>query len=145
MGLSQEELVRLCIKLARYKKENKELLNYLLFETGDEERYINSIKEEVEKEFKAINKSSLYLAKKTIRRILRLVKKYSKYSGHKETELELLIFFCQQLKETKLPIKDSKVLTNLYQRQIQTAKKALSTLHEDLQFDFKDHITSLEL
>lgn len=143
--LPQEEMVKLCIRLAGYKKENKELLTYLLFESGNEEGYINSIKNDIEEEFKSINKSTLYFAKKTIRRILRMVKKYIKYSGKKETEVELLIFYCEQLRETGIPIQDSKVLMNLYQRQLDSIKKALVTLHEDLQFDYEERIASLKL
>lgn len=143
--LPQEEMVKLCIRLAGYKKENKELLTYLLFESGNEEGYINSIKNDIEEEFKSINKSTLYFAKKTIRRILRMVKKYIKYSGKKETGVELLIFYCEQLRETGIPIQDSKVLMNLYQRQLDSIKKALVTLHEDLQFDYEERIASLKL
>lgn len=140
---SQEELTNLCLKLARYKKENKELLTYLLFEAGNEEQYIASVKNQIEEEFKSINKTNLYLAKKTIRRVLRLTKKYIKYSGKKETAVELLIFYCQKLQETKLPIKDSKVLLNLYQKQIDAIRKSVSGLHEDLQFDYEHQISSL--
>ena len=34
---SQEETMQLCLRLARFKKENKELLTYLLFESDSEE------------------------------------------------------------------------------------------------------------
>ncbi len=141
----KEELVNLCLELAKFKKENKELLNYLLFEAGNESKYIDAIKTEVKEEFKEINKTNLYLAKKTIRRILRLVKKYIKYSGNKETEVELLIFFCQQVKNTKLKIENSKVLLNLYQRQIDNIRKAQLKLHEDLQYDYEESIAKLTL
>ena len=33
---SPEELAEFCLRLARYKKENKELLTYLLFDADDE-------------------------------------------------------------------------------------------------------------
>lgn len=141
--LSQNELLDICLRLARYKKENKELLNYLLFEAGNEEKYIASIKEEVVQEFQNMNSSNLYLAKKSIRRILRILKRYIKYSENKETEVELLIFFCEELKEQNLPLQDSKVLMNLYQRQLITIKKVLKSLHEDLQFDYQERIMAL--
>lgn len=143
--LPPEELAKLCIRLAGYKKENKELLTYLIFEAVDEQAYIRSIKTDVEEEFQSINKTTLYFAKKTIRRILRMVKKYIKYSGKKETEVDLLIFFLQTLKETEIPIQDSKVLVNLYERQLITIRKAMVSLHEDLQYDYEETITSLEL
>ena len=38
------ESMELCLRLARFKKENKELLTYLLFEAQDESGYINSVK-----------------------------------------------------------------------------------------------------
>jgi len=43
-NLSPKEIRELCLRLARFKKENKELLTYLLFESGDESVYVGSIK-----------------------------------------------------------------------------------------------------
>ena len=45
---SKEELQELCLTLSKFKKENKELLTYLLFEAGDENYFIQTIKEEIE-------------------------------------------------------------------------------------------------
>ena len=42
--LEKTELMELCLKLAKFKKENKELLNYLLFEADDEAHFIETIK-----------------------------------------------------------------------------------------------------
>ena len=33
-ALSSKELVEICLRLAKYKKESKELLTYLIFEAG---------------------------------------------------------------------------------------------------------------
>lgn len=38
--LETDELVALCLRLAKYKKENKELLDYMLFEASDERGYV---------------------------------------------------------------------------------------------------------
>ena len=70
--LSQAEIIAVCMRLARYKKENKELLTYLLQEAGDEEAYIQSIKELLDSEFSQVNSSNAYQAKKTLRRIIRI-------------------------------------------------------------------------
>lgn len=78
---SQRELVELCIRVAKFKKDNKELLNYMIFEAYDEENYKNVLKSELESEFGEMNVASVYLAKKSIRRILRIVMKHIKYSG----------------------------------------------------------------
>jgi hypothetical protein len=142
--LPLEELTELCLKLARYKKENKELLNYLLFESYDEAEYVKKIKEEVSQEFEEMNTGNWYLAKKSIRRILRIIKKHIKYSGKKETEVELLIFFCKLLKNSRLKIRQNQVLLNIYQRQLNSIQKALSTLHEDLQYDYRMEMEELE-
>ena len=58
------ELIELCLRLARFKKENKELLTYLLFEADDLQTYIANVKKEIDEGFTEINISNLYFAKK---------------------------------------------------------------------------------
>ena len=137
------ELVDLCIRAAKFKRDNKELLNYLLFEAIDEENYKDVLKSEIEIEFAHLNASSVYLAKKSIRRILRIVTKHIKYSGAKQTEVELLIFFCQEMRKLKLLFYESKVLINLYNRQLQNIQNALNFLDEDLQFDYQAELEEI--
>ena len=134
---SHEELIDMCLRVAKFKKDNKELLNYLLFEAYDEENFKEVLKSEIELEFAHLNASSVYLAKKSIRRILRIVTKHIKYSGSKQTEVELLIFFCQQMRQLRLPFHESKVLINLYNRQLLNIQKAMNALDEDLRFDYQ--------
>lgn len=141
--LKSAELIALCMRLAKYKKENKELLTYLIFEANDEKSYIEGVKEEIDSAFEGMNKSNIYLAKKSIRKALRFANKYIKYSTSKQTEVEVLIHFCNTLKKSGLSYKNSIVLSNLYQHQIQRIRKALSYLHEDLQFDYKEEISSI--
>ena len=140
---SEEELVVLCLRLAKFKKENKELLTYLLYEASNEEGYIDSIKREIDEQFELLNKRSVYLAKKGIRKILRTVKKYIRYSKKKETEVELLLYFCSCMAEMSSTMRRSQVLVNLYIRQIQAIKKKVKALHEDLQFDYELEIREL--
>jgi len=142
-SLKPAELTALCMRLAKYKKENKELLTYLLFEANDEEAYIEGVKREIDLGFEGMNRSNLYFAKKSIRKTLRITNKFIKYSGSKQTEVELLIYFCKTLNDYNLPIKSSTVLSNLYQKQLQRIRKALSTLHEDMQYDYNDDLESL--
>lgn len=133
---SPKELLELCLRLSKFKKENKELLTYLLFEASNETGYIESIKREMDFEFEQINKKSFYYIKKSIRKILRNVKKYIRYSKNKETEVELLIYFCTQLKNFSPSFQRSIALKNLYYRQIEMIKKTVSSLDEDLQYDY---------
>ncbi len=141
--LPSKQLVELCIRLAKYKKDNKELLTYLLFEANDEEAFISSIKTEVDEQFIAINSSNLYLAKKSIRKILRMINKFVRYSQIKQTDLELRIYYCRKLKESGIAIEKSPVLMNLYNNQLKKIEATLSKLHEDLQYDYKKELESL--
>lgn len=63
-NLPPEVLQDVVVRLAKYKKENKELLSYLLFEADNEDEYIRQVKEEIDLEFMSLNRSSFYLAKK---------------------------------------------------------------------------------
>jgi hypothetical protein len=143
LTLKAPELVNLCLRLARFKKENKELLTYLLFEAHDEGSYISSIKQEVEALFGTINLSQLYFAKKTLRKILRIINKYSRYSGEKQTDIELRIFFCRQLRDSGIPFRQNQVISNIYDGQLKKINAVLVTLHEDLQHDYRQELTPL--
>tara|TARA_R100001369_G_C3327003_1_gene170036 strand:+ start:11144 stop:11617 length:474 start_codon:yes stop_codon:yes gene_type:complete len=140
---SKEELLEYCLQLSKFKKENKELLTYLLFDAADEEEYIRQIKADIEMQFKEINTKNFYLIKKSVRKILKTIKKYIRYSKKKETEVELLLFFCLELSSLKPSIKRNTTLLNLYTRQLNMAKKAISLLHEDLQYDYELELENL--
>lgn len=142
--LSTAEIHELCLRLSRFKKENKELLTYLLFESSDEAGYIVSVKAYIDEEFETINTKSYFYIRKSVRKILKNIKKYVRYSQNKETEVELLLYFCQKLKGFSPSIKYSAQLLNSYNRQLLLAKKIISTLHEDLQYDFEVVISDIE-
>ena len=142
--LSKEELLQACLTLSKYKKENKELLTYLLFEKDNETDYINNIKIEVDDLFAQINTKSYFFIKKSVRKILRLIKKYAKYSKNKETETELLLYFCEQLKNFSPSIKSNVTLMNIYERQITLIEKNINAMHEDLQYDYQLELDNLK-
>src|SRR5690606_36335676 len=140
---SSDELLALCLRLAKFKKENKELLTYLLFEADDENAYIEGVKQEIIIQFGAINIKNYYWMRKSIRKILKEVKKYIRYSQKKETEVELLLAFCLQLHTLSPSIRRDKTLQNLLDRQLAMVRKTISALHEDLQFDFNRQLEAL--
>lgn len=142
-SLSHGDILEICLKLVKYKKENKELLNYLLFEANNEQAYIRNIKDEIDLQFTEINVSHLYFAKKSIRKILKSTNKFIRYSGRKQTEVELLIHFCSRLKESGVPIRSSNSLSNLFENQLRKIRDTISTLHEDLQHDYLEEIIGL--
>jgi hypothetical protein len=140
---SHSELLELCLRLIRFKKENKELLTYLLFESSDENSYIDSVKEYMDTEFENINTKSYFFIRKSMRKILTNTKKFIRYSKQKETEVELLLYYCSKMKSFKPSISRSARLINIYNRQLTLIKKTISTLHEDLQFDYYKEIEDL--
>ena len=99
---SPVQLLELCVRLAKFKKENKELLTYLLFEAFDEEAYIENIKLEMQQQFEEINMANLYFVKKSLRKMLRLTNKYIRYTGSTEAEVRLLLFFCKSSHDKKI-------------------------------------------
>ena len=96
--LPQNKLVEICLTLAKFKKDNKELLTYLLFEAHNEEGFIKSVKEYMDQMFVEINTQNFYYIRKSTRKILSQTKKFIRYSKKKETEVELLLYFCKKLK-----------------------------------------------
>jgi hypothetical protein len=139
-----KELRDLCLRLARFKKENKELLTYLLFESADELAYVQNVKKEMDGEFEQINRTSYYFIRKSVRKILKNTRKYIRYSQKKQTEVDLLLYFCTRLKSLSPPIQKNAALMNLYNRQIDTIIKKVSVLHEDLQFDYSIELSELK-
>jgi hypothetical protein len=138
--LDPETIAGLCMRLAKYKKENKELLNYLLFEAHHEQNYISSVKENIDDLFNDIPAPNLYLTKKTLRKILRFVNKQIKYSGIAQTEIELRVHYCLKIKEARVPLTEGTVLFNLYQQQLIKINKTLMKLPEDIQADYQREI-----
>ena len=140
---SPKELLELCLRVVKYKKENKELLSFLLFEAHDLPAYIENIKKEMDEQFIQINKSNLYFAKKSLRKILKTTNKYIKYTASKETEAELLIYFCAKIKASGIRINKSTALANLYNNQIKKIRAVIETFHEDLQHDINKQIEEI--
>lgn len=142
---SPDELLALCLRLSKFKKENKELLTYLLFLAENEAKFISEVKKEIDEQFSGINTGNWYFIKKSVRKILKDLKKHARYSGKTETEVELLIYFCGKLKAFPKPIHRNKTLQNLYERQLQLIHTKLQKLHEDLQYDYRLQMEELAL
>lgn len=142
---SNEELIAICLRLSRFKKENKELLTYLLLESDYEDGYVESVKAEVDEQFRLINTTSYFYIKKSVRKILRIIKKYNRYSDSKETEVELLLFFCKKLKSFSPSISKNRVLQNIYDRELVNVHKKIKALHEDLQYDYQQELEQMDI
>jgi hypothetical protein len=143
-ALPPTRLSELCLRLAKFKKDNKELLTYLLFESADEGAYINSIKKAIDEEFAGLPKPNLYLTKKSLRKVLRVTAKQIRYTGSPQAEVELLTYFLRKLNTSGIPYQDSPVLVNLYKGQLKKVKGVIEGLHEDLQYDYLRELKGLE-
>lgn len=141
---TEKELLEICLTLSKFKKENKELLTYLLYERQNEDEYIESIKEEMKEEFRELSSKTSYWTNKGVRKILRTIKKFIRYSKKTETEIELLLFFCQELKIIIDINYHRKVLENILEKQILFIGKKIEKLHEDLQYDYNSILEELQ-
>jgi hypothetical protein len=142
-NLSADELKNICLRLARFSSENKELLSFMLFEAGDESSFINTVKGIMRSEFIIINPNSLRLMRKGISKALKINNKYIKISGSKTTEIELRINFCRLLKDFGLHEETGPFLRNIYERQFIAIQNAIKKLDEDLQFDYGRELETL--
>jgi hypothetical protein len=141
-GLSVQQLTDVCLRLSKYKKDNKELLNYLLFDAEDPLAYAEQVKSYLEEEFKALPKH-YYQSSKTLRKILRLMNRHAKYTASKQVEVELLLWFCVNFLKYADTGTSHKPLQAIFIRQLDKIKGLLPKLHEDLQFDYQQEFESL--
>jgi hypothetical protein len=143
--LDKKDLIDICHRLARFKRENKELLTYLLFEEDDLPNYIKNVKEEIDKGFSQVNTSNIFFAKKTIRKVLRIANKHIRYTNSKEVEAEILLHYLTDFKSLNLTWQKSTALVNLYKAQVKKIEAAIATMHQDLQYDYRRELEQLKL
>lgn len=141
-GLSVQQLADICLRLAKYKKDNKELLNYLLYDANDPLAYSEQVKSYLEEEFKNLPRH-YYQSSKVLRKILRLMNRHAKYTSSKQVELELLLWFCSNFLKYADTRTSHKPLQAIFIRQLDKIKSALPKLHEDLQFDYSREFETL--
>jgi len=141
---SPNELLNICLHFAKFKKENKELLTYLLFEANNENNYIEEVKLDIKSQFETLNHTSYYLAQKSVRKVLKNCKKHIRYSKKTQTEIEILIYFCAQLLEISQFYSHNTSLLIIYSKQIEMVRKKINTLHEDLQYDYNLMLEDIE-
>ena len=132
------------MRVAKYRLENKELLTYLLFEAHNESAYITMVKSEIDQLFEGLPKGNVYYVKKSLRKILRITNKQIKYSGQATTEVELRLYFCLKVISAGIPLHQSRVLTNLFEKQVKKLETVIGKLPEDLRYDYQSDFAILE-
>lgn len=142
--LPQKQLVDLCLHLAKYKKDNKEFLDYLLFQSHDKSSFVNAVKTEIDEHFEELKtQTNLYYVKKSLRKLLRLITKYCKYIADKALAAELHIYFCRKMKNSDIPYHKSQLLINMYEQQLKKINTLIKGLHEDLQQDYLNDLEEI--
>ena len=141
--LKPKQVFEIALKIAKHKKENKELLAYLLFFANNENAYVENLKIEIDTLFSEINRKSAYTTKKGLQKVVRIMNRYINYSEIQQTELELRIYFCKKVNTQRISLDISPIISNLYYREIEKIKAVYSKLHEDLQYDYKNELEKL--
>jgi hypothetical protein len=139
--LPPKKVLELALRLARFKKENKELLTYLLFESHDEAGYIKMLQTDMDEKFVSIAPSPVSKAKKEYRKILRNINRQIKYIGSKPAAVELLLYFAMKLKAQENTLHPK--LQTIFSQQVLKAEKLLPLIEDDLQFDYRQKIDAL--
>jgi len=140
--LGREELIGLLLRMVKFKKENKELLTFLLFEADDLDTYVHEITLLIKDEFENYRLKTAYYKRKGCRRVLRMLKKYIKYAADKEVEVRLLLAYVSMVAESK-PFINDRVIQKIALRQLLLAEKSIVKLHEDLQYEYKLELEEL--
>ena len=141
--MEKEELISGLLRLVKFKNDNKQLLNFILFEEQNPEQYILQIKAEIDLAFDSLNGSQFYLAKKTIRKTIRIANKHIKFCSKDFVEVEVLLYVCQKIKDCPYDVEKFSVLKTIFQGLTKKIEKALSTMHADLQYDYQKQYASI--
>ena len=144
-SLPETELVELCLRLVKFKKENKELATYVLFDEGDEGAYVAGVNASLGELFSDVHPTNPFYAKKTLRKIVRTAARYSKYSHEPTTAVEVLLFVAARMRPVVAELKRSTAVENIYLGVIKKIKKLTSALHEDLQYDYLRQLAKIEI
>jgi len=143
-AIAPQKLMALTLRMIKYKAENKELISYLLFDEDDQAGYISDIKFEITELLISIKSMPPYLVKRTLRKALKLITKYSRYMGSKDAEAELLIHFCKIVFNEGISRYTYKAVLNMYLNTLVKVQKLLPFVHPELKNDFENEIIRLQ-
>lgn len=141
---NQQQLLDTLLRLIRFKTENKELVSYLLFDKDDLSTYIADLRTDIDDLLKDVHHMPTFMVKRVLRKALRTISRYSRYTQIKETEAELLLHLCRIMKTKGLNDTYSKVINTIYVKQLEKIRKMIPSLHKDLQFDYLAELQNLD-
>ncbi|MEO8584113.1 MAG: hypothetical protein ABI415_09970 [Flavitalea sp.] len=144
LQLPPKKAMDLVLRLARFKKENKELLSYLLFESGDTPGYIQSIEIQVKEQLDYLGSLKTSDQKKGSRKILRLINRQAKYIGTKEAHVQMLHFYCVHFAEIFGYPELASTLATIFFQQVKKITQLLPEVDEDLRHDYERWLELLD-
>ncbi|MEN2282087.1 hypothetical protein AAGF08_08105 [Algoriphagus sp. SE2] len=142
--LNEKELREFIIDLSKFSRDNKAYLFFKLYGREQQGLYVQMVQEELELEFQNARDDHSYYAKKSAQKIRRKMNKLLRLSKEKTDQIEVILFFCEKMKEKGFLKHGNLVLDNLYNTQVAKVKKLISGLHEDLQFDYEGRIEAID-
>ncbi len=136
-AMEPQQIAEICLKLAKFKKENKEFLDYLVWGSNDSGLYVEEVKLEVSEMFENIQRDrNFYFVKKSIRKIQRFVNRYCKYLIEKELCCELRMFYIESLIQFIQDWNYQAQAHKIVQAELSKIEALIGKLHEDYQFDY---------
>ncbi len=140
--LEAPELKELCLRLAKHKTENKELLHFLLFYGDKKDLYVEDVKNILTSGFDDLH-PSVYTATKQIRKVLRLANKHIKFIATKHLEAEIVSSFCEDFIKHTIATTHQKATIGILFNQLKRLQRIIAKLDDDLQFDYQGKFDEL--
>jgi hypothetical protein len=135
--------MELLLRLARFKKENKELLTYILFESANEHEYVEQVKKEISEEMEEIDGLPGYQYKKQFRKIQRKINKPIKYIGNKSATAELYLHMVRMISGKKKNNYLATFLNKSAEQYISKIEKLLPGIEDDLAADLRKQLKQI--
>jgi hypothetical protein len=142
LELNKPELIQLCLRVAKLKRENKELLAYLIFDADDPLFYAQKLKPEIKEVFEQPFQHAYYLTK-SIRKVMRLITKYYRFTSNKQGETDLLIYLVEEFHQSWRYEYRYQALGKVIFRCLEKAQTNLKKIDEDFRADFEQPLAEL--
>lgn len=142
--LQQKDLIQLCVNVAKFKKENKDYISFILFESHNKRAYLEDVKNDIKSQIISFEGNYFkYDFKKKLRVLKSFLVRNNKYLNDKALSVEMYIFLCNELRQDGYPYMKHGEFDTFYGQQIKKISNFIATLHEDLRYDFGQQLEEL--
>lgn len=141
--LDKAQLMALCTRMAKLKKENKEFLSYLISDADDPQFYAEKLKAELDVVWKEPF-YSVWALNKSLRKSLRLISKYRRFTSHLRGELELMLHFQQGFFDHWKHGFNNRRFESMSDQNLRKIHKLFGQIDEEFRADYQAQIDDLE-